>query len=100
MADDADNRSSDNAAADAFIELSTSQLPDRPVHLLGVDAPHATAQQDYMFERPITSAHGDGSTSAGRIDLADLRKPEVRERLRRIWTNPLSVDNRFVTAKA
>lgn len=65
--------------ADAFItkwqgvtasELSTSQsfLIDL-CHLLGVDAPHATPEQDYMFERPITFAHGDGSTSAGRIDL-------------------------------
>jgi hypothetical protein len=66
-------------AADAFIarwqgvsasELSTSQsfLIDL-CRLLGVDVPHATAEQDYMFERPITFLHGDGSTSAGRIDL-------------------------------
>ena len=64
---------------DAFIEkwtgvvaseLSTSQsfLIDL-CHLLEVDKPHPTAEQDYMFERPITFAHGDGSTSAGRIDL-------------------------------
>ncbi|MEN1956087.1 class I SAM-dependent DNA methyltransferase [Luteimonas changyuni] len=69
----------DSAAADAFIarwqgvtasELSTSQsfLIDL-CRLLGVDAPHPTPEQDYMFERPITFAHGDGSTSAGRIDL-------------------------------
>src|SRR5690606_33712788 len=37
--------------------------------LLGVDTPHPTPEQDYMFERPITFVHGDGSTSAGRIDL-------------------------------
>jgi hypothetical protein len=51
-------------------ELSTSQsfLADL-CRLLGVDTPHAEAQQAYMFERPITFAHGDGSTSAGRIDL-------------------------------
>ncbi len=51
-------------------ELSTSQsfLIDLCT-LLGVEAPHATAAQDYMFERPITFAHGDGSQSAGRIDL-------------------------------
>ncbi len=36
--------------------------------LLGVDKPHPTEEQDYMFERPVTFAHGDGSTSAGRID--------------------------------
>lgn len=67
------------SASDAFIarwqggtasELSTSQsfLIDL-CRLLGVDVPHPTAEQDYMFERPITFAHGDGSTSAGRIDL-------------------------------
>lgn len=51
-------------------ELSTSQsfLLDL-CRLLGVDAPHPTPEQDYMFERPITFVHGDGSTSAGRIDL-------------------------------
>ncbi|MBX9836174.1 MAG: class I SAM-dependent DNA methyltransferase, partial [Burkholderiaceae bacterium] len=36
--------------------------------LLGVDTPHATAAQNYMFERPVTFFYGDGSTSAGRID--------------------------------
>ena len=51
-------------------ELSTSQsfLIDL-CHLLGVDTPHPTPEQAYMFERPITFAYGDGSTSAGRIDL-------------------------------
>ena len=36
--------------------------------VLGVPRPHPTAAQDYMFERPVTFLHGDGSTSAGRID--------------------------------
>ncbi|HEY5613596.1 MAG TPA: type IIL restriction-modification enzyme MmeI, partial [Lysobacter sp.] len=51
-------------------ELSTSQsfLSDL-CRLLGVDTPHATPEQDYMFERPIKFAHGDGSSSDGRIDL-------------------------------
>lgn len=35
---------------------------------LGVPKPHPTPAQDYMFERPVTFAHGDGSTSPGRID--------------------------------
>ncbi len=66
------------AAAHAFIakwrgvtasELATAQsfvidLCD----LLGLPRPHATAEQDYMFERPITFQHGDGSTSPGRVD--------------------------------
>ena len=177
----------EHATADAFIakwqgvvasELSTSQsfLIDLCA-LLGVEMPHATAEQDYMFERPITFSHGDGSSSAGRIDLyrrgafvleskkvkaathtkgfddallrarsqaegyaralpanegrppflvvvdvgnrielysefsrsgatytpfpdprshrlalAELRKPEVRERLRKVWLEPLSLD--------
>ena len=67
-----------HAAAAAFIarwsgvrasELATAQsfvidLCD----LLGVAKPHPTPDQDYMFERPVTFAHGDGSSSAGRID--------------------------------
>jgi hypothetical protein len=36
--------------------------------LLDVTKPHPTPEQDYMFERPVTFAHGDGSHSAGRID--------------------------------
>ncbi|MEO6689989.1 MAG: type IIL restriction-modification enzyme MmeI [Dokdonella sp.] len=69
----------DDTTADAFIakwqgvtasELSTSQsfLSDL-CRLLCVDVPHATFEQDYMFERPITFSHGDGSSSPGRIDL-------------------------------
>lgn len=77
--DSVPDRSSDAVAADAFIarwqgvtasELSTSQsyLIDL-CHLLGVDTPHPTAELGYMFERPIKFAHGDGSSSDGRIDL-------------------------------
>jgi hypothetical protein len=36
--------------------------------LLGLPAPHPTAEQDYMFERPVTFRHGDRGSSAGRID--------------------------------
>lgn len=68
-----------DAATDAFIarwqgvtasELSTSQsfLIDL-CRLLGVEVPHPTPEQDYMFERPIAFRHGDGGRSAGRIDL-------------------------------
>ena len=67
-----------NQAAAAFIarwqgvqasELATAQsFVIDLCRLLGVAAPHPTPEQDYMFERPITFAHGDGSTSAGRID--------------------------------
>ena len=65
--------------ADAFIakwsgvsasELSTAQSFALDLcHLLDLDAPHPDAEQQYMFERPVTFVHGDGSRSAGRIDL-------------------------------
>ncbi|WP_188708642.1 class I SAM-dependent DNA methyltransferase [Polaromonas eurypsychrophila] len=67
-----------NTKASAFVqrwqgvtasELSTAQSFVRELcELLGVPVPHATSEQDYMFERPITFSHGDGSTSPGRID--------------------------------
>jgi len=51
-------------------ELSTAQSFAMDLcRLLGVETPHADAAQQYMFERPITFAHGDGGSSAGRIDL-------------------------------
>lgn len=50
-------------------ELATAQsFTAELCELLGVAKPHPTPEQDYMFERPVTFAHGDGSTSAGRID--------------------------------
>src|SRR5690606_13636409 len=79
VADADSGQAADNQAVEEFIarwrgvaasELSTSQsfLIDL-CHLLGVDAPHPTPEQEYMFERPITFTHGAGSTSTGRIDL-------------------------------
>ncbi|WP_447729883.1 type IIL restriction-modification enzyme MmeI [Pseudoxanthomonas suwonensis] len=54
----------------AASELSTSQsFLIALCELLDLPRPHPTPEQDYMFERPITFSHGDGSTSAGRIDL-------------------------------
>jgi hypothetical protein len=51
-------------------ELSTSQsFLIEICELLEVSRPHATAEQDYMFERPLTFHHADGSKSAGRVDL-------------------------------
>ncbi len=50
-------------------ELATSQSFVMDLcDLLGVSKPHPTPELDYMFERPVTFSHGDGSTSAGRID--------------------------------
>ena len=72
------SRPIDAAATHAFItrwaastasELSTAQsFVIELCALLGVAPPHPTPEQDYMFERPVTFAHGNGSTSAGRID--------------------------------
>ncbi|MDD2608944.1 MAG: class I SAM-dependent DNA methyltransferase [Giesbergeria sp.] len=50
-------------------ELSTAQsFINELCELLGAPKPHPTPAQDYMFERPVTFVHGDGSSSAGRID--------------------------------
>jgi hypothetical protein len=72
------NTSCQDSAAAAFIsrwsdiaasELSTAQsFVSQLCDLLGVAVPHPTFDQSYMFERPVTFTHGDGSISAGRID--------------------------------
>jgi hypothetical protein len=50
-------------------ELSTSQTFILDLcALLGVPTPLPSLEQDYLFERPVTFQHGDGSTSSGRID--------------------------------
>ncbi len=74
----ATSTSTSTSAAHAFIqrwqhntasELATAQSFVMDLcDLLGVTKPHPTPEQDYMFERPVTFAHGDGSTSSGRID--------------------------------
>jgi hypothetical protein len=56
-------------ALTAATELSTSQTFVLELcALLGVPTPLPNDALDYVFERPITFAHGDGSTSPGRID--------------------------------
>jgi hypothetical protein len=50
-------------------ELSSSQTFILDLcALLQVPTPLPSQEQDYMFERPITFAHGGGSTSSGRIN--------------------------------
>jgi hypothetical protein len=50
-------------------ELATAQsFVIELCELLGVDRPHATADQDYMFERPLKEGHSDGSESDRRVD--------------------------------
>jgi hypothetical protein len=70
------DNNTNHAAAQQFItrwtgksasELATAQsFVIELCALLGVAPP--THELDYMFERPITFSHGDGSSSAGRID--------------------------------
>lgn len=67
-----------SAAIESFItrwttttasELATAQTFVMDLcELLGVDKPHATADQDYMFERPLKEAHSDGRLSDRRVD--------------------------------
>ncbi len=74
----ADHAAATATAAHAFIqrwsgttasELATAQSFVMDLcQLLGVDKPHPTPEQSYMFERPVTFTHGDGSASSGRID--------------------------------
>jgi hypothetical protein len=48
-------------------ELATAQsFTIELCRLLGLPEPHHA--QDYMFERPVSFRHGDGGSSAGRID--------------------------------
>ena len=55
-------------ALTAATELSTSQTFVLELcALLGVPTPLPNDALDYVFERPITFAHGDGSTSPGAV---------------------------------
>lgn len=166
-------------------ELATAQtFVIELCELLGVERPRATADQDYMFERPLKEGHHDGSASDRRVDcykrgcfileakkiklgshtqgyantllgahaqaqnyarslpaaegrppfilvvdvglvievyaefsrtgghyipypdprshriqLADLREPKIRERLRQIWTDPMALDPSRISAQ-
>ncbi|WP_395790164.1 class I SAM-dependent DNA methyltransferase [Aquimonas sp.] len=106
----ADSHTFDLAIVEAFIgkwngvnasELSTSQsfLIDL-CHLLGVDTPHATAEQDYMFERPISFSHGDGSSSAGRIDLYRRGAFVLESKKLRSALSPKGFDHALLRARS
>ena len=66
----------DAHAVQAFIsfwsQVSSSEIATAQSFVSGLCAllnlPPPTHEPDYMFERPITFNHGDGSSSAGRID--------------------------------
>ena len=85
----------DNHAAATFIdrwqgttasELATAQsFVIELCQLLGVDRPHPTPAQDYMFERPITFWHGDGASSSGRIDC--YKPATLQKMLAILWAD-------------
>jgi len=66
----------DAQAVQAFItfwsQVTSSEIATAQSFVSGLctllNLPPPTHEPDYMFERPITFSHGDGSNSAGRID--------------------------------
>ncbi len=66
----------DADAVQAFIaawgKVTTSEISTAQSFVNGLctllNLPPPTHEPDYMFERPISFSHGDGSSSAGRID--------------------------------
>jgi hypothetical protein len=68
--------------------------------LLGVERPHPTALQDYMFERPVTFQHGDGHTSAGRIDCYRRGHFVLEAKNVRSSATPKSFDDAMLRARA
>jgi hypothetical protein len=82
-------------------ELSTSQsfLHDLCA-LIEVDKPHPTPEQDYMFERPVTFKHGDGSTSPGRIDLYRRGAFVLESKKLRKIAQPKGVDEAMLRARS
>lgn len=64
-------------------ELATAQtFVMNSCNLLDVEKPHAAADQECMFERPVDFRHGDGSASPGRIDC--YKRGRWRDRLPKI----------------
>ncbi len=85
----------------AASELSTSQsfLIDL-CELLDLPRPHPTPAEDYMFERPITFSHGDGSTSAGRIDLYRRGAFVLESKKVRLGTHTRGFDDALLRARS
>jgi len=84
----------------AASELSTSQsFLIALCELLDLPRPHPTPEQDYMFERPITFSHGDGSTSAGRIDLYRRGAFVLESKKVRLGTHTRGFDDALLHAR-
>ncbi|MEN5144885.1 DNA methyltransferase [Brevundimonas diminuta] len=72
-------------------EHYAAALPERPPFLMMVDvgvAIHLWAD----FEREGKGYAPFPDVDNSRIDLTDLRDPKIRERLRRVWDDPRSLD--------
>ena len=82
-------------------ELSTAQsFTIELCQLLGVEKPHPTAAQDYMFERPINFAHGDGSTSNGRIDCYKRGHFVLEAKKLKVGTHTKGFDDGLLRARS
>ncbi|MHB1124467.1 MAG: class I SAM-dependent DNA methyltransferase [Ramlibacter sp.] len=68
--------------------------------LLGVDKPHPTAEQDYMFERPVRFQHGDGSASDGRIDCYRRGHFVLEAKKLRLGAHTRGFDDALLRARA
>ena len=75
-----------------WIYVKTMQQSSRP---LG-----GTPEQDYMFERPIPFAHGDGSTSSGRIDCYRRGHFVLKAKRRRAATDCKRFDDGLLQARS
>lgn len=82
-------------------ELATAQsFVGELCDLLGVGKPHATAEQDYMFERPVVFQHGDGHTSSGRIDCYKRGHFVLEAKKVRAGAHTKSFDDALLRARA
>ena len=82
-------------------ELSSSQTFIMELcALLDVDTPLPTDAADYMFERPLTFAHGDGSTSPGRIDCYKHGHFVLEAKKTRLNANTKGFDGALLRAPA
>jgi hypothetical protein len=101
---------SETTAAQVFIErwkvataseLATAQsFVMELCELLGVPKPHATPAEDYMFERPVTFTHGDGSSSAGRVDCYKRGHFVLEAKKLKAGTHTKSFDDGLLRARS
>jgi len=68
--------------------------------LLEVDKPHPTPEQDYMFERPVTFLHGDGSSSAGRVDCYKRGQFVLEAKKQKALTHTKGFDDGLLRARS